>query len=209
VPLFMTAIGLLILGLAPQAQDLFIEFADASSRIPLFLLLLVFVWAMPTHYTARLLLDTDERFQRAVASERAAGQGGCHEILGRYVPRLLGLLTFVAVLIAIWRSYLNVPSFGQPNDQLAVDTAHDVLRWLAVFVVLLAAGFLIYTVARPRNADLPGLRALKDFNRRLAPLWRKISPGLRDQSSADTNASRDVGRFLLTGIFIIFVAIFL
>src|ERR1700704_1386366 len=70
VPLTTTALGLLILGAAPQAQDLFVELARATDeRIPLFLFLLLFVWAMPTHYAARLLLDTDERFQRLAAQQ--------------------------------------------------------------------------------------------------------------------------------------------
>src|SRR5580704_5730658 len=163
VPLAMTALGLLLLGLVPQAQDLFVEFAasqahelfvafvEAYWRIPLFLLLLVFVWAMPTHYAARLLLDTDERFQKTVADQRA--------ITARYVPRALGLVTFVAVLIAIWRSHLNLPSFSDANDKLAVVAANQVLLWLAVLVVVVAVGFLIYTIIRPRNADIVGLRA--------------------------------------------------
>jgi hypothetical protein len=209
VPLILMAFGLLLLGLAPQAQDLFVEFADAYWRIPLFLLLLVFAWAMPTHYAARLLLDTDERFQKVAAEQRAVGQARCFDITARYVPRALGLLTFVAVLIAIWRSHLNLPSFSDANDRLAVATVDQVLLWLAILVVVVAVGFLIYTIIRPRNADIVGLRALKDLNRKLAPLWRTISPGLRDPGAADENASRDVGRFLLSGIFITFIAIFL
>ena len=74
VPLIMTTLGLLILSSAPQAQDLFVEFARNPWRIPLFLLLLFFVWAMPTHYAARLLLDTDARFQDAVAAQQALGR---------------------------------------------------------------------------------------------------------------------------------------
>jgi hypothetical protein len=54
-----TVLGLLILGLAPQAQDLFVEFARLPTwRMVLFVCVMVVVWAMPTHYAARLLLDT-------------------------------------------------------------------------------------------------------------------------------------------------------
>jgi hypothetical protein len=50
VPVFLVALGLLILGMAPQAQDLFVELARAMhERVPLFFFLLFFVWAMPTH----------------------------------------------------------------------------------------------------------------------------------------------------------------
>ena len=109
VPFFLTALGLLLLGKASQAQDLFVEFDDAKWRIPIFLLLLVLVWAMPTHYAARLLLDTDARFQQAIAAQRALGRARWIEFTRRWVPRVLGLLTFAAVLIAIWRSHVNLP----------------------------------------------------------------------------------------------------
>jgi hypothetical protein len=50
----------LLLGATPQAQDIFVEFARSSPWWMLwFLFVLVAVWAMPTHYAARLLLDTD------------------------------------------------------------------------------------------------------------------------------------------------------
>lgn len=209
VPLIMTALGLLILSSAPQAQDLFVEFAHNPLRIPLFLLLLIFVWAMPTHYAARLLLDTDARFQDVVAAQQALGQANFIEAVERVVPRALGLLTFVAVLIAIWRSHLNLPIFSDPGDQEAVAATNRVLGWLAVVVILAAFGFLIYTIKRPRNADTVGLRTLKNLNRRLAPEWNRISPGLRDQESQDAEASRNVGRFLLVVVFVAFVAIFL
>jgi hypothetical protein len=209
VPLIMTALGLLILSCAPQAQDLFVEFAHNPWRIPLFLLLLIFVWAMPTHYAARLLLDTDARFQDVVAAQQALGQANFIEAVERVVPRALGLLTFVAVLIAIWRSHLNLPIFSDPGDQEAVAATNRVLGWLAVVVILAAIGFLIYTIKRPRNADTVGLRTLKNLNRRLAPEWNRISPGLRDQESQDAEASRNVGRFLLVVVFVAFLAIFL
>src|SRR5262249_14147085 len=109
-----TTLGLLILGLAPQAQDLFVEFAGAPDRptivwhmfmFGLFVFVLFFVWAMPTHYTARLLLDTDARFQQLLATQRELKAAGGIEAMQRWVPRVLGLLTFVAVGIAIGRSY--------------------------------------------------------------------------------------------------------
>jgi hypothetical protein len=209
VPLITTALGVFILGTGPQAQDLFVEFAHNPRRIPLFLLLLSFAWAMPTHYAARLLLDTDSRFQVVIAAQQALGRARCIEALERAAPRALGLLTFAAVLIAIWRSHLNLPIFSDRNDQEAVDATNQVLGWLAALVILTAAGFLIYTIKRPRNADIVGLRTLKNLSLRLAPQWRKISPGLRIPESPDADASRNVGRFLLLVIFIVFLAIFL
>src|SRR5215475_9345303 len=69
VPLCAVIIGFLLLDYAPQAQDLLVEFADDNGgyqRMALFLFLLILVWAGTTHYAARLLLDSDERF-RALA----------------------------------------------------------------------------------------------------------------------------------------------
>jgi hypothetical protein len=209
VPLVMTALGLLILSSAPQAQDLFVEFAHNAWRIPLFLLLLFFAWAMPTHYAARLLLDTDVRFQNVVAAQQAVGRVSYIEAVERGLPRALGLLTFLAVLIAIWRSHLNLPIFSEPGDKEAVAATNRVLGLLAVLVSLAAVGFLIYAVKRPRNADIIGLRTLKNLNRRLAPQWNKISPGSGTEESQDADASRNVGRFLLLVSFIVFLAIFL
>ena len=71
VALAMTVLGLLILEKAPQAQDLFVEFADVTVwsvwRMLMFVCILIVVWAMPTHYAARLLLDTDQRFRQLLA----------------------------------------------------------------------------------------------------------------------------------------------
>ncbi len=72
----MTVLGLLILGLAPQAQDLFVEFADVPVwRMVLFGCVMVVVWSMPTHYAARLLLDTDERFRQLLEAQRGVRSG--------------------------------------------------------------------------------------------------------------------------------------
>jgi hypothetical protein len=205
-PLALTVLGLLLLGTAPQAQDLFVEFDGTAWRIPVFLLLLLLVWAMPTHYAARLLVDTDAGFQQISSAQRARGRARWIEFTGRWVPRVLGLLTFVAVLIAIWRSHVNLPILDEQEVTASVDQA---LLQLALLVVVLAAAFLVYTVKRSRKADIIGLRALKDFSRRRASLWKTISFGLRDPADPDGEASRDVGRLLLVGLFAIFVSFFL
>src|SRR5262249_61142360 len=100
------------------------------------------------------------------------------EAAPRWVPPLLGLLTFVAVLIAIWRSHLNLPIL--PEDSAEIDDVNRRLAELAALVVLAAAGFLVYVIKRDRTGDLPVLRMLKRLNASLAPLWRAISPGRAD-----------------------------
>ena len=206
-----TVLGLLILGLAPQAQDLFVEFADVPIwRMVLFVWLMVVVWAMPTHYAARLLLDTDERFRQLLGAQRESDQAHFLEVTARWVPRVLGLVTFVAVVIAIWRSHLNLPILDQTPEQTSViDAVNGRLAALAVLVVLAAAGFIVYVVKRDRIADLPFLQAVKRLKEWLAPLWRAISPGLPDPPGSEEEANRDLGRLLLATIFVVFVGILL
>src|SRR5205823_8644858 len=64
VPLGGVVAGFALLGLAPQAQDLLVERATAGPvAILVFLALLTFVWAMPTHYAGRMLIESDTRYQ--------------------------------------------------------------------------------------------------------------------------------------------------
>jgi len=225
VPLTVTALGYLILTVTPQAQDLFVELAGTLSyliqritshgqdlfakpavspvNIPLFLIMLFFVWAMPTHYSARLLLDTDRRFRSFVSRQSDPAAKTWLECPERWIPRLLGLATFVAVLIALMRSYTNLPILDQKeiNAEIGVN-----LIFIAGLVVVAAVLFLAYTIKRPRNADVVGLKFIKEVNRVLAPVWRHISPGEREASDED-EADRNVGRFLLVSVFVVFVAI--
>lgn len=206
VTVAMTVLGLLILGIAPQAQDLFVEFSRPPVwRMFAFLFVLFVVWAIPTHYATRLLLDTDARFQQLLTAQRELHQAHCLEAMERWVPRVLGLLTFVAVLIAIWRSYVNLPILDETS---VTDSVGRSLLAMAALVLLGGAGFIAYFVKRPRNANLPALRVVKRMNQRLTSLWRAISPGLPDPAGSEQEASRDLGRLLLASIFVIFLAVF-
>ena len=205
VPLTTTALGLLILSAAPQAQDLFVELARATDeRIPLFLFLLFFVWAMPTHYAARLLLDTDERFRRLVAQRPGTPEARRLEVTERWTPRVLGLLTFVAVLAGIYRSYANLPILAEAFVNASIGRA---LLHLGLMVFAAAAVFVVYTIKRPRTAEARVLWPIRSLARRLAPMWRAMSPGLQDLAG-DRTEDRDVGRLLLVIIFVMFIAIF-
>lgn len=205
VPLTMTLLGLALLGLTPQAQDLFMEFARTTVWWMLwFLLVLIFLWAMPTHYAARLLLDTDSRFRLSLVPTPDRNEH-CSQVSAIWVPRVLGLLTFVAVLIAIGRSAVNVPNSTDTATKAAV---HRALIEMTALVIVSALGFFGYMIWRPRNADLPILRLLKQFNHVIAPFWRRFSPGLDVDRGTDDEFSRDVGRLLLLLLFVLFVGAF-
>jgi hypothetical protein len=95
------------------------------------------------------------------------------------------------------------------DETSVIDAVARSLLATAALVIVGGTGFIVYFTKRPRNADLPGLRVLKRANRRLAPLWRAISPGVPDSSGSEQEASRDLGRLLLASIFVVFLAIFL
>lgn len=61
-PAALLLLGFLILGFAPQAQDLLIPLVDSTYyRVGIFFPLVFLFWSMPTHYAARLAIDDDER----------------------------------------------------------------------------------------------------------------------------------------------------
>src|SRR5690348_7755572 len=61
----LLAIGFLLLGGAPQAQDLLIPVVDNPWYLAgLFFPLVFLLWSAPTHYAAQLALDDDERLEQ-------------------------------------------------------------------------------------------------------------------------------------------------
>jgi hypothetical protein len=207
VPLSFVALGLLILGTAAQAQDLFVELVgEEVRRIPLFLFLLVFVWAMPTHYAARLLLDTDGRFRAHVDQQRPVKSARCVAAMETWVPRVLGLLPFLAVIIALVRSYVNLPYLQEEGNEGVTDTIGRGLFYLGILVVIAAALFTWYMLNRRRDADIVGLRWVRRIASLAAPLFRLISPA-RNQPGQPGEEGRDLGRTLLILLFVLFVAV--
>jgi hypothetical protein len=208
VPVVTTAFGWLLLGATTQAQDLFLEFVDPPGlhltflglspwiwwRMLLFLLVLTTVWALPTHYAARMLINTDPR---ASASSGAP----CFKRMAICLPRLLGLLTFLAVEIAIWRSYANMPALEERD---VTQRAEHALIAMAVLVAAGSIAYSVWVIRRPRGFRPKGL--FGRLNAGLGTFWQAISPG-RVRGSADEE-SRDVGRLFLAGVFVIFLGIY-
>jgi hypothetical protein len=209
VPVATTVIGWLLLGATTQAQDLFLEFVDRPGphllflgmspwiwwRMLLFLVILTTVWALPTHYAARMLINTDPR---APASSGAP----CLRQAAIYAPRLLGLLTFLAVELAIGRSYANMPSLEQGD---VVRRAEYALMAMAVLVAAGAIAYSVWVIKRPRGFRPRGLPGR--LNASLGTFWQAVWPG-RVRGSADEE-SRDVGRLFLAGVFVVFLGVFL
>jgi hypothetical protein len=206
IPVVTTAFGLVLLGMTPQAQDLFLEFADAPlgetlPRMLWFVVVLTVVWAMPTHYAARLLLESDPRFKESLRQEGEAKQAPCLRHSAKWVPRVLGFLAFVAVEYAIFRSHRNIPTLDQGEVTKGAETA---LVTVASLVAAGAVGYWVWVIKRPRQADLPSW--LKWLNDRLGYFWQAFAPG-RVRGETDEE-SRDIGRLLLAGLFLVFVGIF-
>jgi hypothetical protein len=199
VPVATTVAGWLLLGATPQAQDLFTEFVDLSwstwLRMLWFVLMLTVTWALPTHYAARMLVDSDRRAP-------ASNAGPCLRCAAIYLPRLLGLLTFLAVEFAIWRSYANLPTLDEADVIQQVDHA---LVAMAALVALSAVAYLIWVFKRPHNFGLTG--PLGRLNVNLGAFWQAVAPG-RIRGSRDEE-SRDIGRFVLAAVFIVFLMAFL
>ena len=104
VPVASVVLGLLILGKAPQAQDLFVELAGAKHRRDFLVLVPACVRlgdADPLRGAACCSTPTGGCRAYAEHAERGCRQSSHSASMERWVPRILGLLTFVAVLIAI------------------------------------------------------------------------------------------------------------
>ena len=206
VPVATTVLGWLLLGWTPQAQDLFTEFSDlfpltwqnspwTCLRMLAFVLVLTLVWALPTHYAARLLLSTDPRAP-------ALNGARCFRRAALHVPRLLGFLTFLAVELAIWRSYANLPTLDESN---VIRDAEKALIVIAVLVAAAAVAYWVWVLLRPRGFERRG-----SFGRlvlTLAGFWQSVSPGRVADSTDELN--RDIGRLVLTAVFVVFLIIFL
>ena len=168
-------IGLLILLLAPQSQDLFREVTpDAGSvweifgpfRGPLywfaFQLLAFICWAMPVHYAARMLLQHDVGlFDRAEAQT-------LYPPIFRWVPRILGIGCFVALLLGEAFAWAGIPSCESSNaicqEQVDIEEMHLVFLILSTTVAL--AVFWIFVVKR--RAFVAGV---KDWRQGPAGFW--------------------------------------
>jgi hypothetical protein len=128
----------LILGGAPHAQDLFVEFARPSPDVGFFLGCLVCSLSGPTHYAGRLPLDTDRLFRDFAGTRETANCAGVPHYLDNLGSAITGTTNFRCSLardLAIsFKSTSLVPNRGHPGYQF----------WLMVIaglVILSGAAF--------------------------------------------------------------------
>src|SRR5262245_12822038 len=155
VPLCAVVIGGLLLDYTVQAQDVFTEFSDHCRRMVFFLFLLTFVWAAPTHYTARLLLDTDSRF-RAYAETRGSPFLTWAET---WVPRILGFAPFGIVLFASGRTVWNLPEIDDPGLIWGIKKT---LYFFDLLVAVAAIAFVAYMLRRHKLVKADSVKRVEE-----------------------------------------------
>lgn len=148
VPLIALLAGLLLMGFAPQAQDLLVDLADDTTRVEMFLLL-VMIWVAVTTYASYLLLGTDRRLlDRAIATKNSDAKAYQRsEVIRTAMPYVLGALPFVIVFIASKRSEVNLPDITDAGKIAAVKLS---LSWFSYYLYLLFAFFTLMSLWRPK-----------------------------------------------------------
>src|SRR5262249_54685430 len=189
VPFGALLAGITLLVLVPQAQDFLVELIENPWHIALFMVLLFFVWAATTHYAARMLLDTDARF-RAHSESR---QSPFLNRLETWTPRVLGILTFVAVLFSAPRSISNPPLIDHPGLLPFIETQ---LRWLQLTVAAVLVLFIIYVCGRKAVANSALVGRLEARAMPVTAMLRRIGVTIASGRS-------NVGPLLLILVFVV------
>jgi hypothetical protein len=154
-------LGLLVMWQAPQAVDLFQEVGGFLNDDPvqhrgerlqfavIFGASVLLLWAIPVHGSARWSLDclanppTTSFGRRWCDLTEPRPDLNCH--LVKYLPRILGLACFAAVLLGISRA--SSGSFGSDVLRFA-HSAEEQLRYLTVSTIIFAIVFIVYVSLR-------------------------------------------------------------
>jgi hypothetical protein len=205
-PFSIVVVGFLLLGAAPQAQDLLIPLVDSPwHQVLRFFVLHVLFWAVPVHYSARIVITDDARLY----------EYGCQhpspyfDWLDRWVPRLLGAATFLALVMSAYRANSNLPNI---RDQGVTDSLshslHLFMLWCGIGFVL----FLVYTAYRVEMAQWLGGAWVERLTARGRPLLNLLD--VSKQYSAKHlgqggTAGNEFGQLLLIAICVVFVVVLL
>lgn len=224
IPLVSVVLGALLMGLVPQAQDVMVDVAMADAPLAVAaglsltlakLIVAVFLlWAIPVHYSARLLLETDRgiarlEWDRAIrAADGTTRADRFTQALVREVPRVLGALTFVVFALGAWRAVANLPTLA---DGKVVEAARRQLHFVAIAMLVAGALFFIYAELRHRFAENPALKAIDErIGALFAPVFRilGIAPRLERPGGEGGGELRATGRLTLF-LYVFVVAIVL
>lgn len=198
-PVATLAIGALLMWFVPQAQDLLVEFAmpgEGWARTAEFLLLILFVWAMPTHYSARLLVRTDERFVARLAERGTAFL----PFLQKWTPRALGAFTFVIMLGGALRAWRNLPLIAD-TDLVTKIGANLIL--VSALLAVVGVVFWLYAVYRERIADTAAIGSMERLAGVAMRPLRRLLPAI---SRRGGGAGSHLGPLLLVLMFLAFAA---
>src|SRR5262249_13224434 len=205
-PFALLTIGFLLLGFAPQAQDLLIPLVNSRYySIALFFPLVFVLWSIPTHYAARLALDDDERLEQYRQRRHPAW---LHAPL-RHGPRVMGALTFIAFLVCAYRGRAAFPVVIGEDENFRKEAFAELawfMFWCGVWFVIA----LVYGALHERRfADSAIMRRL---DRAVAPHAAPVLDRLDVASHRSTGRTRGKAYFartLLLAYFVAFVAVML
>ncbi|WP_454916969.1 hypothetical protein [Xanthobacter sediminis] len=218
IPLLSVAVGLLLMLSVTQAQDTLVDVAMAgaplaekagfSGAVAGLVAATFLLWAIPVHYAARLLVETDDGLA-ALARRRdaeASPRDAWTRFVIRQVPRLLGALTFVAFAIGAEKAVANLPTLT--DDAVSV-AARGQLHLIAATMAIAAPAFFLYAVLRSRLTRIGPFRAVDTALGRLcAGLFRLL--GIAPRTSNPDGELHATGRLLLlayaAGVILILIA---
>ena len=205
-PFGVVVAGYLLLGAAPQAQDLLIPLVDSSwYRVLLFFVLHFLFWAMPVHYSARILLCDDARLYEYGRKNPSP----YFHWLERWIPRLLGAVTFLALIMSAYRANSNLPNI---KDQGVVNSLSHSLHYFMVWCVVGLIVFLYYTAYRTDLARRVGGAWVDEFTSIGRPLLDLLDIGKQNsakQVRPDGAIANEFGQLVLIFVFVVFVIVLL
>jgi predicted acylesterase/phospholipase RssA len=206
-PFGIVVVGFLLLGATPQAQDLLIPLVDSAWYwVLLYFALHFLLWAIPVHYSARIVIADDARLY----------DYGCEnpspyfDWLNRWVPRLLGAVTFLALLMSAIRAESNMPNLPNVEDQGVIDSLTHSLHYFMVWCVVGLALFLLYVINRANLARWLGGRWMTTLTAPGRPLLNLLDIGRQysaKQAGLGASPGNEFGQLMLIVIFLAFVLV--
>ncbi len=170
--------GLLLLAYVPQARDLFADSEASTWWWVGFFLAMFFGWAFAVHYSARQVLTFDDwavsrDIPEPQRTERRAQVRQNYRWPIAYVPRILGLLCFVALYIGIAEQRAN---FAHAGDRFELaQTVSDRMDQLLEATVLFGLAFAAFVVLRGAFVEGKPQITWEDVKRSLGAAPREIS----------------------------------